>query len=170
MGIFVDTQIHDFDILRFVTGQEAVEVYATGFMTTADQFGDDRPIETGAAIVSLSAGTQALMSGIRHDPVGHDVRMELFGVGDSVSVGLEPSLPLRSVEPQGPVVIEPTPKTFLDRFAPAYRAEIDRFVDVVQGRAQSPCTPEDAREALRIAIACNMSRAERRPVRLEEVK
>ena len=109
------------------------------------------------------------MSGVRHNPVGHDVRMELFGVGDSVSVGLHPSLPLRSLEPGGLPITEPTPKSFLDRFAPAYRAEIEVFMDVAQGRADSPCTPEDAREALRIAIACNISRAERRPVRLEEV-
>lgn len=170
MGIFVDTQIHDFDILRFVTGQEAVEVYATGFTTTAESFGDDRPIETGVVILSLSSGTQALMSGVRHDPVGHDVRMELFGVSDSVSVGLAANLPLRSVEPGGPVMAEPTPKTFLDRFAPAYRAEIERFMDVAQGRVESPCTPEDAREALRIAIACNVSRDEHRPVRLEEIE
>mgnify|MGYP001813237641 FL=1 len=170
MGIFVDTQIHDFDIIRFVTGQEAVEAYATGFTTTAESFGDDRPIDTGVVILSLSDGTQALMSGIRHDPVGHDVRMELFGVGDSVSVGLAHDLPLRSVEPGGPVIEEPTPKSFLDRFASAYTAEIEQFIDVAQGRVPSPCTPEDAREALRIAIACNISRAEHRPVRLEEVK
>ncbi len=168
-GIYADTQIHDFDILRFVTGQEAVEVYATGFFTTSVRFGDDRPIETGAVIISLDQGTQALMSGVRHDPVGHDVRMELFGEGDSVSVGLHPSLPLRSLEEGGAAIIEPTPKTFLDRFAAAYRTEIDVFIDVAQGRAESPCTPKDAREALRIAIACNISRAERRPVRLEEV-
>ncbi len=169
MGIFVDTQIHDFDIVRFVTGQEAVEVYATGFTTTAESFGDDRPIDTGVVIMSMSDGTQALMSGIRHDPVGHDVRMELFGVGNSVSVGLHPTLPLHSVEPGGVATADPMPKTFLDRFAPAYQAEIERFVDVALGRAESPCTPEDAREALRIAIACNISRAEHRPVRLEEV-
>jgi myo-inositol 2-dehydrogenase/D-chiro-inositol 1-dehydrogenase len=168
-GIFVDTQIHDFDIVRFVTGQEAVEVYATGFTTTTEKFGTDRPVDTGVVIMSMSDGTQALMSGVRHDPVGHDVRMELFGVGDSVSVGLHPTLPLRSMEPGGAAIAEPTPKTFLDRFGPAYRLELEVFMDVAQGRAESPCTPEDAREALRIAIACNISRAEHRPVRLEEV-
>lgn len=168
-GIFRDTQIHDFDILRYVTGQEVVEVYADGFTTTTDEFGPDRPVETGVVILSLAEGTRALMSGIRHDPVGHDVRMELFGTGDSVSVGLDPSLPLRSVEPSAPPVVEPTPKTFLDRFGPAYRDEIDMFVDVALGKAESPCTPVDAREALRIAIACNLSRSEHRPVRMEEI-
>ncbi len=53
-GIYVDTQIHDFDIVRFVTGQEAVEVYATGFTTTTPEFGDDRPIDTGVVIMSMS--------------------------------------------------------------------------------------------------------------------
>ncbi len=170
MGIFVDTQIHDFDIVRFVSGQEATEVYATRFMTIAEPFGDERPVETGTVILSLSEGTQALLSGVRHNPVGHDVRMELFGTKDSVSVGLAPDLPLRSLEPNGPRVAEPTPKTFLDRFAPAYRAEINRFIDVALGRAASPCTPEDARQALRIAVACNVSAAEHRPVRLEEIE
>ena len=170
MGIFVDTQIHDFDIVRFVTGQEATEVYATRFMTTAEPFGAARPVETGTVILSLSEGTQALMSGVRHNPVGHDVRMELFGTKDSVSVGLASDLPLHSLEPDGPKVAEPTPKTFLDRFAPAYRAEIDRFIDVALGREASPCTPEDARQALRIAVACNVSAAEHRPVRLEEIE
>ncbi|MDJ0925645.1 MAG: Gfo/Idh/MocA family oxidoreductase [Acidimicrobiia bacterium] len=170
MGIFVDTQIHDFDILRFVTGQEVLEVYATSFTATTADFGDDRPIETGAAVLTLSEGTRALMSGIRHDPVGHDVRMELFGTGDSVSVGLAPDLPLRSVEVGMPEPVQPTPKGFLDRFAAAYQDEIDTFVDVALGKATSPCTPEDAREALRIAIGCNISHAEHRPVRLEEIE
>ena len=168
-GIFKDTQIHDFDILRFVTGQEVVEAYADGHTTTTEEFGEDRPVDTGVVILSLTDGTRTLMSGIRHDPLGHDVRMELFGTRDSVSVGLEPRLPLRSVENGVAPPAEPTPKTFLDRFAPAYRDEIAAFVEVTEGRLASPCTPEDAREALRIAVACDVSRAEHRPVEMKEI-
>lgn len=168
-GIFRDTQIHDFDIIRFVTGQEITSVYADGHTVTTEEFGSDRPVDTGVVILSLTEGARAVMSGIRHDPVGHDVRMELFGTRDSVSVGLEPRLPLRSVEPGVPGPVQPTPKTFLDRFAPAYREEIGAFIDVAQGRMASPCTPADAREALRIAIACDVSRAEHRPVEMKEI-
>jgi myo-inositol 2-dehydrogenase/D-chiro-inositol 1-dehydrogenase len=168
-GIFRDTQIHDFDIVRFVTGQEVEEVYADGFTVATEEFGEDRPVETGVVIMTMSGGTRVIMSGIRHDPVGHDVRMELFGTKDSVSVGLEPHLPLRSLEEGVAGPLEPTPKTFLDRFAPAYRAEIESFVEVAQGRLASPCTPEDAREALRIAIACDVSREQHRPVALKEI-
>jgi myo-inositol 2-dehydrogenase/D-chiro-inositol 1-dehydrogenase len=169
-GIYRDTQIHDFDILRFVTGQDVVEVYADGFTTTTESFGPERPIDTGVAVLSLSDGTRAVMSAIRHDPVGHDVRMELFGSCDSVSVGLEPHLPLRSLEPGAAAPATPTPKTFLDRFAPAYRAELEAFIALVEGREPSPCTPRDAREALRIAVACDISRRDHRPVLMEEVK
>lgn len=168
-GIFRDTQIHDFDIVRYVTGQEVVEVYADGFTITTAGFGEDRPIDTGVVILTLSEGTRVIMSGIRHDPLGHDVRMELFGTGDSVGVGLEPRLPLRSLEEGVPGPQQPTPKTFLDRFAPAYQAEIRAFVDVARGRLASPCSTEDAREALRIAIACDVSRRERRPVAVKEI-
>jgi myo-inositol 2-dehydrogenase/D-chiro-inositol 1-dehydrogenase len=168
-GIFKDTQIHDFDSLRFVTGQEVIEVYADGHTISTEQFGEDRPVDTGVVILSLSDGTRALMSGIRHDPRGHDVRMELFGTRDSVSVGLEPYLPLRSVESGVAPPSEPTPKTFLDRFAQAYRDEIAAFIEVAQGRLTSPCTPEDAREALCIAVACDVSRAEHRPVEMKEI-
>jgi myo-inositol 2-dehydrogenase/D-chiro-inositol 1-dehydrogenase len=168
-GIFKDTQIHDFDSLRYVTGQEVEVVYADGHTISTEQFGEDRPVDTGVVILSLSDGTRALMSGIRHDPLGHDVRMELFGTRDSVSVGLEPRLPLRSVEDGVAPPAEPTPKTFLDRFAPAYRDEIAAFIEVAQGRLASPCTPEDAREALRIAVACDVSRETNRPVEMKEI-
>lgn len=168
-GIFVDTQIHDFDIVRYVTGQDVLEVYADGHTITTAEFGENRPVDTGVVVLALSDGTRVIMSGIRHDPLGHDVRMELFGTGDSVSVGLEPHLPLRSVEDGVAPPEAPTPKTFLDRFAPAYRAEMGAFLDVAQGSESSPCTPEDAREALRIAIACNVSRSQHRPVTLEEI-
>jgi myo-inositol 2-dehydrogenase / D-chiro-inositol 1-dehydrogenase len=168
-GIFLDTQIHDFDIVRYVTGQEVLEVYADGHTVTTEAFGDERPVDTGVVVLALTDGTRVIMSGIRHDPLGHDVRMELFGTGDSVSVGLDPHLPLRSVEEGVAPPVEPTPKTFLDRFAPAYRAEIAAFVAVAQRNAASPCTPEDAREALRIAMACNVSRQQHRPVALEEI-
>jgi len=169
-GVFRDTLIHDFDAIRFVTGREAVEVYADGLRAVADGFGPERPVDTGVVLLSLSGGAKALMSGARRNPVGHDVRMELFGDGDSVSVGLGASLPLRSVEDGAPGPVEPVPKTFLDRFGAAYRAEIEAFLEVAAGERASPCTPEDAREALRIALACDLSRRERRPVEMGEIR
>jgi myo-inositol 2-dehydrogenase/D-chiro-inositol 1-dehydrogenase len=78
-------------------------------------------------------------------------------------------MPLRSVEPGMPPPPAEAWANFQQRFEPAYRAELSAFLEVAAGRRKNPCTPEDALEALRVAVACDLSRAEHRPVRLEEV-
>jgi myo-inositol 2-dehydrogenase/D-chiro-inositol 1-dehydrogenase len=95
--------------------------------------------------------------------------MELLGSGDSVVVGWDDRLPLRSIEPGASPAPADAYANFRQRFAEAYRAEMHAFVDVAAGRRSSPCTAEDALEAMRVAVACDRSRTEHRPVRLEEV-
>jgi myo-inositol 2-dehydrogenase / D-chiro-inositol 1-dehydrogenase len=120
-------------------------------------------------VLRLSAGSLGILSVTRHDPLGYDIRMELLGSRDSVAVGWDRRTPLRSVEPgAGPAPSSPYPD-FQERFKDAYRAEMAAFVELAAGRRESPCTAEDALKALRIAVACDVSRAEHRPVRLEEV-
>ncbi len=168
-GIFRDLHIHDFDILRWVTGQEVAEVYADGAVLDDHMFARYGDIDTAVAVLRLEDGTLAILSGTRRDPLGYDVRMELFGVRDSIAVGLDDRTPLRSVEPDAAAPPGPGYRDFMQRFEPAYRAELAAFVDVAQGRAASPCTGEDARACLLVAIAADRSRAEHRPVRVEEV-
>ena len=168
-GIFRDLHIHDFDILRWVTGQEVAEVYADGAVLDDHVFARYGDVDTAVAVLRLEDGTLAILSGTRRDPLGYDVRMELFGVRDSIAVGLDDRTPLRSVEPDAAAPPGPGYRDFMQRFEPAYRAELAAFVDVAQGRAASPCTGEDARACLLVAIAADRSRAEHRPVRVEEV-
>jgi myo-inositol 2-dehydrogenase / D-chiro-inositol 1-dehydrogenase len=168
-GIFRDLHIHDFDIARFVTGQEVTEVYADGGVIGFDFFAKYDDIDTAVAVLRFSGGAFGILSGARHDPLGYDVRMELFGSRDSVAVGMDGRTPLRSLEDGGPDAPAEPYAFFLDRFADAYRAELNTFVDVVAGRAVNPCPPEEALEAMRVAVACDLSRRERRPVQLSEV-
>jgi myo-inositol 2-dehydrogenase/D-chiro-inositol 1-dehydrogenase len=76
---------------------------------------------------------------------------------------------LRSLEPGAPPGPTDPYSFFLDRFAQAYRAELHAFVEVAAGRMPNPCPPEDARAAIRVAMACDLSRELHRPVRIEEV-
>ena len=168
-GIFRDFSIHDFDALRFVTGREIVEVYADGSVIEFPVFEEHGDVNTAVATLRLEGGALAILSVTRHDPLGYDVRMEVFGSGDSVSVGWDDRMPLRSVEPGMPAAPARPYGQFQERFAAAYRAEMTAFIDVVAGRRENPCTPEDALAALRVAVACDVSRAEHRPVRLREV-
>ncbi|MER7055576.1 Gfo/Idh/MocA family oxidoreductase [Streptomyces sp. NPDC000351] len=169
-GIFRDCSVHDFDIIRWVTGREVIEVYAVGGNRGADFIKDAGDADTTGAILTLDDGTIAMVSNSRHNARGHDVRMEIHGFADSIAVGLEDKLPLRSVEP-GVTFPAGTPHDFfMDRFAAAYRAELTAFTEVVAGTRPSPCTIEDALEAGWTAEACTLSLREHRPVTLAEVR
>jgi myo-inositol 2-dehydrogenase/D-chiro-inositol 1-dehydrogenase len=168
-GLFRDLHIHDFDIARWVTGREIVEVYADGGVLGFEFFARYDDVDSAVAVLRFDDGALGLVSGARHDPLGYDIRMEVFGSGDSIAVGLDARTPLRSMEEGGPPVSERPYSFFLDRFEPAYRSELDAFVDVVAGRRENPCPPEEALEAMRVAIACDVSRREHRPVRVAEV-
>jgi myo-inositol 2-dehydrogenase/D-chiro-inositol 1-dehydrogenase len=167
-GLFRDSSIHDFDALRWVTGQEVDEVYATGSVRGFPVFEQHGDVDTGAAILHLADGTLAVLGQTRHDPLGYDIRMEIIGSRDAVTVGLGPRTPLRSVEPGAAPPPGPAWETFLTRFETAYRDELMTFLRVARGEIASPCTARDSLEAMRIAVAAGRSRAEHRPVRTSE--
>jgi len=169
-GIFRDCSVHDFDIIRWVTGREVVEVYAVGGNRGAEYIKEAGDADTTGAILTLDDGTIAVVSNSRHNARGYDVRMEIHGFTDSIAVGLEDKLPLRSVEP-GVTFPAGTPHDFfMDRFTAAYRAELTAFTEVVAGTRPSPCTVADALEAGWIADACTLSLHEHRPVTIAEVR
>jgi myo-inositol 2-dehydrogenase/D-chiro-inositol 1-dehydrogenase len=167
-GIFRDLHIHDFDAIRFVTGQEIVEVYADGAVRETGWFELCDDVDAAAAVLRLGDGALAVVTGTRHDPLGYDVRLEVFGTGDSIAVGLEARSPLRSVEP-GAAAGDTGYANFLERFEAAYRDELAAFVSTVRDGGPSPCPLTEARAALAVALAADRSRAERRPVSIEEV-
>jgi myo-inositol 2-dehydrogenase/D-chiro-inositol 1-dehydrogenase len=164
-GIFRDLHIHDFDAIRFVTGREIAEVYADGAVRETAWFADHDDVDVATAVLRLDDGTLAIVSGTRHDPLGYDVRLEVFGTKDTIAVGVDERSPYRSVEPDVPPQKQGY-ANFMERFQAAYRAELVAFVTAVRDGGPSPCTLEDARAALAAAVAADRSRAERRPVRV----
>ncbi|MFE1104962.1 Gfo/Idh/MocA family oxidoreductase [Streptomyces rochei] len=169
-GIFRDCSVHDFDVIRWVTGREVSEVYAVGGNRGADFIREAGDADTTGAVLTLDDGTIAVVSNSRHNARGYDVRMEIHGFADSIAVGLEDKLPLRSVEPGTAFPAGVPHDFFMDRFAAAYRTELTAFTEVVAGARPSPCTVEDALEAGWIAEACTLSLREHRPVTVAEVK
>ena len=127
------------------------------------------PAASDARISSGWADVAAAMTVARDDPLGYDIRAELFGSADSVSVGLGPHTPMRSVEPGVPPPAGPAWKDFLVRFESAYAAEFNAFVALARGEVPSPCTAQDGVAALRVAEAATRSLHEHRPVRLDDI-
>ncbi|QTI48823.1 Gfo/Idh/MocA family protein [Streptomyces nojiriensis] len=168
-GLYRDCLVHDFDMVRWVTGREVVEVYAAGSDAGGALFRETGDIDTAAAVLTLDDGTLVTATGSRCNGAGYDVRMELAGELDQVSVGLDDRTPIASTEPHGPPPASKPWTGFLERFAPAYEAELAAFVQLVRGEEPNRCDGREALAAFRIAEACELSRRERRRVRLEEL-
>jgi myo-inositol 2-dehydrogenase / D-chiro-inositol 1-dehydrogenase len=166
-GIFADLHIHDFDAVRFVSGEEITEVYADGAALDAPWVGELDDVDVAAAVLHLSGGGLVILSGTRRDPLGYDVRLEVLGTDDSIAVGQDPRSPIRSVEPAGAPPAGAY-RDFWDRFEPAYRKELAAFVETVRTSAPSPCSLDETRAALIVALAAERSRFERRPVAIEQ--
>ncbi|MGQ4373915.1 Gfo/Idh/MocA family oxidoreductase [Streptomyces sp. SAS_267] len=168
-GLYRDCLIHDFDMLRWVSGREVVQVYATGSDAGPSMFREANDIDTGAAVLTFDDGMLATATATRMNGAGYDVRMELSGELDQIAVGLDDRTPISSTEPAGPPPADKPWTGFLERFGPAYEAELAAFVEVVRGERANPCDGREALEALRIAEACELSRRERRPVSPAEI-
>jgi myo-inositol 2-dehydrogenase/D-chiro-inositol 1-dehydrogenase len=169
-GIFNDCAIHDFDAVRYVTGQEVVEVYAAGATQGVDYIEAAGDAETVSSLLTLSGGTLAVVSNSRSNGRGHDVRLEVLGSKDSVAAGLDDRLPLRSADPAVTFPSGTPWDFFMDRFADAFRAELTAFTEVVAGTRPSPCTLHDGVEASLVAAAATRSWREHRPVRLDSLR
>lgn len=167
-GIFRDMHVHDFDLVRWLTGSEVATVYATKAVREHQDYGDFDDADVSAIQAVTDSGVQVIITGTRHDALGHDVRLEAFGSRDSVSAGLNTRTPLRTVEGDLGINVDPY-VGFVDRFREAFRNETAAFVSLALGELTNPCPPDSALESLRLAIACEQSVATGAPVRVAEV-
>ncbi len=168
-GIFRDCNVHDFDVVRWVTGREVVSVFSQGANRGATFFADAGDVDTATSLLTLDDGTQVFVGATRYNGAGYDVRMEVHGSDGTVSVGLDEATPVRSLEAGVSWPAGTGYPHFTQRFVIAYRAELAAFCDVAAGRAPSPCSGADALAALLIAEAAQLSKDEGRLVAMTEV-
>lgn len=165
-GLFRDCSVHDFDILRWLTGREIVEVYARGSNNGDPAIGEAGDVDTALALVTFDDGTVGTVSATRYNGAGHDVRLEIQGSRGSLMVGLDDKSALASAEAGISFPAGEPHRTFAERFEAAYRSEMAAFVELILGRRDNPCTPEDAVAASRVADAAQESLATGVPVRV----
>ncbi|GGI96050.1 Gfo/Idh/MocA family protein [Pseudarthrobacter scleromae] len=166
-GLFRDCSVHDFDILRWLTGREIVEVYAKGSNNGDPAIGAVGDVDTALALVTFDDGTVGAVSATRYNGAGHDVRLEIQGSRGSLLVGLDDRTALASAEAGVAFPAGQPHQTFAERFDAAYRAEMAAFVELILGLRDNPCTPEDAVAASRVAEAAQESLRSGSPVRVE---
>jgi len=168
-GIFRDLHVHDFDLIRWLTGEEVAQVHATKAVRAHHDYADFDDADVATVLALTTGGVQVVVRGARHDARGHDVRVEAHGSLDSVTAGLTSRTPIRPLDGSIDIDID-TYAGFVDRFREAFRLETRAFVDVVAEHAPNPCPPDSALESLRIAIACEESVRLGVPVSVRDVQ
>ena len=168
-GTYRDLHIHDFDLARWLTGLDVEQVYAVGSVRGFDRYAKFGDVDNAAILMTMSDGLPVLITGTRHNPRGHDFRMEVFGSEDSLSVGQNSLSQPRPVEPNAITPDKGPYKDFMERFGESLRQETMAFIEGTRGERENPSPPASAMEALRVAVACEVSRKEDRPIRLSEI-
>ena len=166
-GIFCDMTIHDFDMARFVTGSEAVEVYATGGVRVDPAIGAAGDLDTAVVVVTHANGAITTIDNSRRAVYGYDQRVEAFGSGGMASSENPPAATALYWGPEG-FHGPPLPYFFLERYTASYLAEWDAFVAMVRG-APSPVSLADGRAPLVMGLAAWASVREGCPVAISEI-
>ena len=166
-GIFLDFLIHDFDAVRFLSGSEIVEVFATGAVLIDPEIGAAGDIDTATVTARLANGALAVIDASRQAVYGLDQRFEVFGSAGSVAV--DNTIPsTRVVSTTGGVVRRTPHDGFVSRYREAFVAELRSFLTAVRENNPVVASAEDALAAVRIAVAARKSFDQNRPVRLTE--
>jgi myo-inositol 2-dehydrogenase/D-chiro-inositol 1-dehydrogenase len=167
-GIFLDMTIHDFDMARYVTGSEVVEVFARGAVHLDPGFGDAGDVDTALVTLVHASGCLTAIDNSRQAVYGYDQRVEVFG-SRGMAASENPLAHTAVVRTANGTSMSALPYFFLERYVPSYVREWGAFVTAVRTGATPPVSGADARAPLVIGLAAWRSLRERRPVRIEEI-
>ncbi|MDE0553656.1 MAG: inositol 2-dehydrogenase [Candidatus Poribacteria bacterium] len=167
-GIFLDMTIHDFDMARYLIGDEVVEIYATGGVRVDPQIGEAGDIDTAVIIGRFQNGVIATIDNSREAVYGYDQRVEIFGSKGMVTVAnpLTDTVALSGSE--GTHTALP-PYFFVERYKAAYLSELQAFFRCIQEGTPPPVTGRDGRAPVVMGLAALKSLCEHRPVLLSEI-
>jgi myo-inositol 2-dehydrogenase/D-chiro-inositol 1-dehydrogenase len=164
-GLYRDMTIHNFDCVRWLKGDDPVEVFAIGSALTGEDIRAAGDIDTSVVTMRFADSSLATIENSRRSGFGYDVRTEIFGSAGALMVGDSRQTPVRLFDEHG--VKEDHQYFFLERFARAYEQEILAFLEAVATGTSPSVTGEDGRAAMVLAITAERSRAAGRPVMVE---
>ncbi len=155
-GMFRDMTIHDLDMARWLLGEEPVEVTAHGSCLVDAAIGAAGDIDTAAVTLCTSSGRIAQIANTRRAVFGYDQRIEVCGAGGMLAAGNRRATSVEHATGAG-YTRDPALPFFLERYADAYRLELDAFVRRLHGRDADLVSGADGVRALEIADACDRS-------------
>lgn len=167
-GLFRDQAIHDFDMTRYLLGEEIVSVYATGACLIDPAIGEAGDIDTAMITLRSESGRLVQMINARHAAFGYDQRLEAVCEKRVFYVANQPVTNVVSADAQG-FTSAPPMGDFITRFAEAYRAEMNAFRALIQQGSKPLATMREGVEAQRLAEAAALSLQAGGPVAVSAV-
>ena len=167
-GIFLDMTIHDFDMVRFLSGSDAEEIHAMGDALVDPAIREAGDVDTAIVTLRLKSGALATIDNSRKAVYGYDQRVEVFGSKGVVSAGNRTPDAHVLMDQSGVHEAKPL-HFFLERYAEAYVLELQAFVEALLKDETPPVTGVDGLQPVVMGLAATRSLREGRLVKLSEI-
>lgn len=157
-GLFRDQSIHDFDVARYLTGEEIRTVYATGACRIDPKIGEVGDIDAAMITMETVSGVLVQINNARFSAFGYDQRVECFGTSAVLMIGNPSADGVVQGRAEG-LTTSPPLATFAERYAQAYRDEMTAFADLIEHGEEPLAGARDGLRAQELAEAATASRA-----------
>ena len=167
-GIFLDMTIHDFDMARFLIGDEVEEIYTAGGVMVDPEIGKAGDLDTALIVLKFRNGVIGTIDNSRKAVYGYDQRVEVLGSDGAIAT--ENRYPNQAVISTASAIRQDLPLNFfMDRYTESFENELRAFADAVLNDKPTPVTGMDGRIPVMMGLGARKSYDERRPVRLDEI-
>ncbi|MCT8978167.1 inositol 2-dehydrogenase [Clostridium sp. CX1] len=166
-GMFMDMTIHDFDMVRYLSGSEVEEVYTNAAVLVDPAIGEAGDVDTALITLKFKNGAIGVIDNSRRAAYGYDQRVEVFGSKGGVTVSND--TPSSAVLSTSEGVFADKPKYFfLERYKDSFVEELRQFFNAIKNDTKTPVEGIDGLKPIIIAMAARKSYEEKRPIKIIE--
>lgn len=167
-GMFLDMTIHDFDMVRFLAGCDATEVYVQSAVLVDDAIGKAGDVDTAVITLQMENGAIAVIDNSRKAVYGYDQRAEVFGSRGMVAT-VNDSLSTAVISNEQGVTGEKPLYFFLERYMDSFSEEMNQFIEAIKNDLDTPLGVMDGLKPVLMGLAAKKSVEEHRPVNISEI-
>ena len=168
-GIFLDMTIHDFDMVRYLAGCDAIEVYAEAAVLVDPAIGEAGDVDTAVITLKMANGAIAVIDNSRKAVYGYDQRAEVFGSKGMVATSND-TLSSAVISNENGVTGEKPLYFFLERYMDSFAKEMGCFIDAIEKDTDTPLGVTDGLKPVLMGLAAKKSLEEHRPVKISEIE
>lgn len=167
-GMFLDMTIHDFDMVRYLAGCDATEVYVQSAVLVDPGIGEAGDVDTAVITLKMENGAIAVIDNSRKAVYGYDQRAEVFGSNGMVATKND-TLSTAVISNADGVTGEKPLYFFLERYMDSFREEMNQFINAIENDTETPLGVVDGLKPVLMGLAAKKSVEEHRPVAISEI-